>query len=258
MPRFYWPIVKRAFTVFFEVADKGQTAIGVALYLLTFVVWFNEPIGKRLVRTWEGFPYWYGAIPLAALFLYGFLLAVYEEHTESEARKGDRDRRLRALEEQLTPRLDVVFSNTDETCRMEYLRDGLPYVLYRVGIVNLSAQSIEGVRVTLRHFSPQNAPFLPAEMVLMHRSAEESIQGVTINKGSGPGVYADIVGRRVDEFPDTQIEIQYAYDHLPFLIPPARYVFVLRAEGEGVVQECERRFVVDVVEGNLVFYPEAG
>lgn len=81
---FYWPSIRRAFVIFFDRTDRLQLVIGILLYFLTFISIVNQPVGKWLRATWDGFPEWYGVIPLSALFLYGFLKAVHEKHQRVE------------------------------------------------------------------------------------------------------------------------------------------------------------------------------
>lgn len=258
MVRFYWPVVKRAFVVFFETTDRGRKVLGVVLYLLTFLVFFNEPIGKQLLRTWEGFPSWYGAIPLLLLFIYGFLKADYERHSETQQRLAEQRSLVKELAERLRPKFKFVFQPDVPPYRQETpMGSGTGkgvHRLFRVGIESQTDATIQGLRVLVVDLQPQGVPFAPIELREMNDPiGDASRAGFALNGRTTR--FFDVVEKVTTSlfsvWQDQEIHLVYAVVGRPVPIPPREYTLRLRAEALDMLF-IEADFEIGVGKGGLL------
>jgi len=100
--RFYWPTVRRTFSILWTATDRYVTYAGIGASLLTFfspelalLPWGYLPVLSR----------WWAVVPLLVLFAYGFLKALYERFGGMEERLATAKNR-RAIKDLLGEAVD--------------------------------------------------------------------------------------------------------------------------------------------------------
>ena len=245
----------------------------IGLWMLVIGFLFAVSIGSVYgTFGWQGVVY-----VVLGLVLLVFAQGTYETWQGAEASAGlaransvasekEAERAKEELRKLQAPVLDLIYDPNDGSCHERDLdAHHFCYLeLYRVGVVNLSLASVEGVVVMLRSFTPQGAPFLPVPLHQMHDHTEglaRSVEGARVNPGR-PTTYATVTYKRYEDASSANLRdkddptlnhiwLEYAtMPHGP--IPDGEYVLTLEVQGQNVAAR-ERRFRVWVDSGQLQF-----
>ncbi len=81
MLRFYWPTLRRTFTILWTATDKYVTGFGIGSSLLTF---FSPELAQLPGLNFPALSRWWALVPLAILLVYGFLKALRERFEDVE------------------------------------------------------------------------------------------------------------------------------------------------------------------------------
>jgi hypothetical protein len=160
---------------------------------------YTGAAGTVASAVWEGF--WLIGPPVGVSvedrrwYLFWGLIALVACGTQAFVALVRENAGLKALME---PRARLAF---DETERTVFVQDGTvagksPQVIFRVGVVNLSAVQIEGLRVVFESAQPheQHVTY-PNSPLKVHRDSANENGVFTLNVGDGvtPGVYVEVL-----------------------------------------------------------------
>lgn len=193
-------------------------------------------------------------------------------HVIREARDVS-DQRVRELGELNVPKLEIVFEKTNgegsssfHQIRVESGEDNhqiLVDELYRVGIINMSARTIEDVRVWMNSFTPRGAPNLPFRLHVMNDNIppyEESLNGFCVDPSDKPTRYVDVVRKIYIEQPDVpekHILLEHVDPGVAKVIPDDRYEIILIATGRDVRESPSKTFVIFIDQNGRLQFEEA-
>jgi len=112
MLRFYAAaIIKRVPGVLFSATDLVVSLAGVVIFLLTL---FNKSLAKAITDTWGGFSPWWSVIPIALVFIWLVLRAMYEAHSATAVQLRAVQSRVDELEARPRPNLVCSVLQVDE------------------------------------------------------------------------------------------------------------------------------------------------
>ncbi len=165
--------------------------------------------------------------------------------------------RLWSLSAKLRPRMKIVHGD-DGDFRHSYQ----DRVLYRIGVVGLSASQLENVNVYLESIEPPVLPCLPAHLHIMNDnlpigSHERYKESFEINSGDPPK-FIDVVIIPNPEAPDSKrFEIQHIVNHLAGLVAGTYRLTILVTAKSGQPDRAKFLIVPDE-DGGYRFIPDDG
>jgi hypothetical protein len=155
------------------------------------------------------------------------------------------------------PPLDLVFKGDQEPYLMT---DGLKTLVdrpvkgrwYRVGVVNRTQITIDGVEVTAERLTPRKLPGLPKTLHWMDDNTPPFQATSSVPPDRKPSKYVDVVSQREAK---PLFELRHITPGVDPFFPAGRYELTLQVRGE-VGRSRPRTFILDLDDsGELRFRP---
>ncbi len=137
-----------------------------------------------------------------------------------------------SLKKQLSPKIDMIFGDFP-ACRHTFqTAEGL-CTLFRVGLVNYGAKTIENIRVSLEQIDPQGITFGPIRLQFMHqRQLSEEFR---LHPSKEPSLFVDVIQDvPISDPPGRMFNLPYAIPGVPNMLQRRTYSLTLVAEGQDV------------------------
>lgn len=275
--KFHFALFRLFPKLFSSALDIGKALIAAPFF---FILLFNEELGKKLMNWEAGINRLWSLVPIGAVFLHlllkanynrflaeaGVLKQFYDEAMAAfegfEDKLREKDRRIEELQEQLAPKLRIVFEPNEHRHRISE-----DTILYRIGVKNTGTRTISRVSVRVKdiheslfsllfllhgkgegELPPPDLSYLrDVPLKLKHDRSQPPKQEFSLDGGQHQDI--DVLQKQKNS---PQIEICHAID-LNRIIKAGPYTITIVVYGQDI-PPVERTFDISTDwHGNLQF-----